>query len=500
MRVEALDQGSWDLVEDGPGIELHPQQTLALITEATEALYGGAAGGGKSHFLRCASIIFAMLVPGLQIYLFRRLSDDLIKNHMEGHSSYPSLLAAYLSSGHVKINWSRNFIEFWNGSKIHLCHCQYEKNLTKYQGAQIGLLLIDELTHFTEKMYRYLRGRCRLGGMAVPEHFKGWFPRIICGTNPGSVGHNWVKASFVDLLEPYEVRQMPRSEGGKLRTYIPAKLSDNPTMQETDPDYEATLEGLGSPELVKAMKDGDWNIVAGGMFDDLWREDVHMVDPFPIPPNWTIDRGFDWGSSKPFSVCWFATSDGSDVVLPNGSVRSTVRGDVFLVAEWYGWNGKPNEGLKYIDTQIAEGIVERELLWGWHGRVVPGPADTSIWSSENGPSIATGMAKPVRVNGKQYPGVQWVKADKTNRIIGWQQVRAWLKAALPPGAGRLREQPGLFAFQTCLQYKRTLPGAIRDEKHPEDIDTNYEDHILDVVRYRIRATGQGARSGFRRGV
>ncbi|MDV6320739.1 terminase family protein, partial [Chromohalobacter sp. HP20-39] len=163
------------------------------------------------------------------------------------------------------------------GSKIHLCHCQYEKDVIKYQGAQIHVLLIDELTHFTEKIYRYLRGRCRLGGLKVPERYRGLFPRIICGSNPGGVGHNWVKAAFIDIAPPKAITQMPPKEGGKRRQYIPAKLADNPSMAESDPDYSSTLEGLGSPELVRAMRDGDWDIVAGGMFDDLWSRPVHVL-------------------------------------------------------------------------------------------------------------------------------------------------------------------------------------------------------------------------------
>lgn len=152
---------------------LHERQTEAFLTEATELLYGGAAGGGKSHLMRVASIAWCVDIPGLQVYIFRRLSDDLHKNHMEGHSGFPALLSEWIEGGHAKINWSKNFIEFWNGSKIHLCHCQYEKDVIKYQGAQIHVLLIDELTHFTEKIYRYLRGRCRLGGLKVPERYRG---------------------------------------------------------------------------------------------------------------------------------------------------------------------------------------------------------------------------------------------------------------------------------------------------------------------------------------
>ena len=146
----------------------------------------------NSHLLRIAAIAFSYDVPGLQSYLFRRLSPDLLKNHMDGPSGFPVLLAPWVDSGFVKINYSENHISFANGlngsfsggSKIFLCHCQYEKNKISYQGAEIHLLLFDELTHFTDSIYRYLRGRLRLGPLEIPDRYKGLFPRVISGANP----------------------------------------------------------------------------------------------------------------------------------------------------------------------------------------------------------------------------------------------------------------------------------------------------------------------------
>lgn len=455
-------------------LSLHPQQTAAFLTEATEVLYGGAAGGGKSHLMRIAAIAWCVDIPNLQVYIFRRLSDDLEKNHMEGHTGFRSLLADWVGQGYVKINGSKNFIEFWNGAKIHLCHCQYEKDVTKYQGAQIGVLLIDELTHFTEKIYRYLRGRCRLGGMKIPEKYKGLFPRVICGSNPGGIGHNWVKASFIDDVPPMQIRKMPPAEGGKHRQYIPAKLADNPSMAETDPDYEASLEGLGNPALVRAMKDGDWNIVAGGMFDDLWVEAKHVVPAFDIPASWRIDRSFDWGSSRPFSVGWWAESDGTEVTLRDGTKRTFPRGTLFRIAEWYGWSGKANEGLRMLATEVARGILSREKDMGISGRVRSGPADSAIFDTQNGVCIADDMARI---------GVRWEKADKGpgSRKNGWERVRKMLKAVLTFPM----EEPGILVFETCRQFIRTLPVLPRDEKNMDDIDTEAEDHVGDEVRYRI---------------
>src|SRR5690606_19991509 len=135
---------------------------------------------------------------------------------------------------------------------------------------------------------------------------------------------------------------------------------------ESDPDYISKLAASARNNAEKkAWLEGSWDIVSGGMFDDVWDPEINIVKPFKIPPNWRIDRSFDCGSSNPFSVGWSAVSNGEDVQLADGTWRSTIRGDLFRVAEWYGWTGKPNEGLRILAVDIARGIVERELKWGW---------------------------------------------------------------------------------------------------------------------------------------
>jgi hypothetical protein len=174
-------------------------------------------------------------------------------------------------------------------------------------------LLIDELTHFSEYMYRFLRNRVRLGGLPIPDRWKHKLPMILCGANPGGVGHAWVKRSFIDMVEAYAIRQMEPKDGGMQRQYIPARLDDNPTLQKNDPGYLARLSGLGSEDLVRAMRDGDWDIVAGAAFENLSR-DTHMIRSFELPEHWTKFTSLDWGSSKPYSVGWYAVA-GESVVL-----------------------------------------------------------------------------------------------------------------------------------------------------------------------------------------
>lgn len=470
-------------------LELQPRQAEAFLTGATEVLYGGAAFGGKSHLMRVAAIAWCVEIPGLQVYLFRRTYPELMKNHMEGPSSFRELLAPWIESKAARIVESeRPRIEIGK-SRIHLCYCEQEKHVTRYQGAEIHVLMVDELTQWTETMYRYLRGRCRVVGLELTEEQRKRFPRVVASSNPGGVGHNWVKSTFIEPRPARTIWRVEPKEGGMLRQFLPARMDDNPIGQAADPDYGDKLDGLGNPALVRAMKDGDWDIVAGGAFDDILTAEGKskiVLAPFAIPDGWRIDRSFDWGSSRPFSVGWWAESNGEAVEVKPGEKRVYPKGTLFRIAELYGWNGRPNEGQKLVAAEVAKQILEIERSTvDLRGRVVPGPADPSIFAMEDGHSIAKSMAEA---------GVKWLPADAGpgSRKGGFEALRGRLKASLQFPM----EKPGLFVFDRCAQWLRTVPTLPRDASKVDDVDTEAEDHVYDETRYRVswKPAGAGALS------
>ena len=474
-------------------LKLQETQAEAFLTHANEVFYSGAAGAGKSHLMRIASIAWCADIPGLQVYLFRRTSPDLLANHLAGPSGFPALLSELVDNKQVQINYSKNEIRFWNSSVIHLCHCQHDKNMYDYQGAEIHVLMIDELNHFSEQVYRYLRGRLRLGGLKIPEHYyykdengnrikdeKGSdlckFPSILCGSNPGGVGHAWVKRTFIDFAPPKTIVTMPDSEGGLRRQFIPAYLKDNAILCENDPNYLARLKGLGTEALVSAMAEGNWDIAEGGYFDDVWNRNTHVVKPFEVPSSWRIDRSFDWGSSKPYSVGFWAESDGTEATLADGNTKSWPRGTVFRIGEMYGWNGEADTGTRETAKEIAVKIVEYLAGKPWGDRCRPGAADSAIYNKENGDCIADDMSDV---------GIRWTRADKRpgSRVTGWLNMRKMMKSSMKSPM----EEPGLFIFDTCTQFIRTVPTLPRDPNNSEDIYSKAEDHIADESRYRLNS-------------
>lgn len=487
-------------------LTFHERQKFCLDSLATEILYGGAAGGGKSHFLRMAAILWASAIPGLQVYLFRRHYPDLIKNHMEGPTSFPITLAPWIESDHCKIvQTPTHQIRFWNGSKIHLCHCQYDQDVLKYQGAEIHVLLIDELTLFSEFIYRFLRGRLRLGALSIPEPLRHIFPRIVCGSNPGSIGHNWVKANFISGHKHESIWQATADEGGMLRQYIPARLDDNPTLQENDPAYALRLSGLGSEALVKAMLDGNWDIVAGGALDDVFHPKV-IVPRFKVPRTWRCDRAMDWGSARPFSILWFAESDGTEAkiedkawedqfainlapgvtLLPKQTTFCPPRKSLVVFHEWYG-SKKPNEGLMLPPREVSQGIKRRQedlLKEKWITVTIhPGPADNAIFSATipGTPTVAKEMEKD---------GILWTPSDKNpgTRKTGLQLLRARFSESKKD----LPEYPALYIMDHCRSLIEHLPVLPRDKSDPDDVDSDAEDHDYDAIRYRVLAADRKA--------
>jgi hypothetical protein len=311
-------------------------------------------------------------------------------------------------------------------------------------------------------------------GVKLPEWAKGRFPRILCGANPGNIGHLFVKRMFVDGAQPMELRPMPPEEGGKVRQYIPAVLEDNPSMAEDDPTYEHTLTGMGSPELVKAMRWGDWNVVLGAFFS-MFDERRHIIEPFKLPDTWLKFAAHDWGSASPGCVGWYAVvgepfvahnRQGKPVLLPRGCLAK--------YQEWYIANAD-GTGLKLRNEAIAKGVLEREKAAGH--KIAYRVADPSIWNELGGPSIAEDYARA---------GCHFTKADNARTSRGGGGTAAPI-SGLAQMISRLTGDgdgnPMLVFASICRDSIRTIPILMHDEHDPENLDTDMEDHAADETRY-----------------
>jgi hypothetical protein len=313
-------------------------------------------------------------------------------------------------------------------------------------------------------------------------------PLVVFSTsNPYGVGHNWVKKRFIDVAPPGRVvkrvtnvfnpRTQARTDVVKTQVRIFGSYKENKYLS---PEYIAELENIRDSNMRKAWLYGDWNIIAGGALDDVWGEHV-VVPRFQVPKGWHVDRSFDWGSTGPFSYGVWAESNGEDAILPDGTTWCPPRGTLVRIYEWYGCDPtRDNVGLKLSARSVAEGIREREAILseqGWiRGMVWPGPADNAIGNINeiDEESIQKKMADC---------GVTWTASDKSSgsRRNGLELIRERLEAS------KNGEHPGLFFMDNCRDAIAQLPVMPRDEKDPDDVDSDAEDHIYDEVRYRVLA-------------
>ncbi len=189
-------------------------------------------------------------------------------------------MAIYTSNKHV---WT-----FKNGSIIDFGYIDNEKDVYQYQSAEYDVIRFDELTHFTEYMYTYMISRCR-GANKYPKGIKS-------STNPGGIGHTWVKERFIDIGEPNKVHEcilLPDSNKTSTRIFIPSLVTDNKFMLEYDPGYIDRLDNLPEKER-KALKYGDWDIYDGMFFPEIKRS-LHVIEPFQIPKEWNKYIAIDYG-------------------------------------------------------------------------------------------------------------------------------------------------------------------------------------------------------------
>lgn len=423
-----------------------PQKNL-IDCPVKEIFYGGARGGGKTDGVLGKYILKSQRYRNAFNAVFFRRELPMLDDAVERSQQIYGPLGAEFNE--VKKTW-----RFPWGGRLRFRPLERVADADKYQGQNLTDACVEEAGQYPDaKPIDRLNGVLR-SAAGVPT-------QLILTGNPGGAGQQWIKSRYIDPA-PMGMQILKRvlPNGAEHRyIFIPSRVQHNRILLQNDPDYINRLHLVGTPELVKAWLEGDWSAVEGAYFSEFSAE-AHVVAPRALPAHWLRFRAMDWGSARPFSVGWYAVSEG-DAGFPKGAL--------IRYREWYGSpKDQPNVGLKLTAEAVAKGIIEREAP----GETITySVIDPSAFKMDGGPSIAETMARHK---------VFFKPADNTRigangAMGGWDQVRARLNGE--------EGKPMLYLFGTGIHLIRTLPSAQHDEARPEDLDSDSEDHALDELRY-----------------
>lgn len=277
------------------GYRAFPKQREFHQCGAKYRLFGGAAGPGKSKALLMEAIAQANETRGANTLLLRRTFPEL-----EG-----SLLLYFRRDvpreSYLTFNEAKHTVTWRNGSTTRFGYSQSENDIYQYQSSEFRFIGIDELTHFTLRQWQFLtsRNRCPVRG-----------PRPPCmagATNPGNIGHAWVKSLFID--KQAAAGMDPREYDASEYAFISARVTDNP-IYATDSEYLKTLQQL--PDFYRrAFLDGDWSVFAGQYFSNFDpSRSLIRAEQIAAEPWWPRWISVDWGFEHPAAVYWHVLEAG----------------------------------------------------------------------------------------------------------------------------------------------------------------------------------------------
>lgn len=490
-------------------------QSIAIDSRCDHTLYEGARGPGKTvtqlmRFLRHVGKGYGQFWRGVIFDLEFDHLGGLVAESKKWFGKFGDGAKFYESTSAYKWVWP-------TGEELLFRHVKKIADYEGFHGHEYPFLGWNELTkHASSELYDKFMSVNRSSFdpiLNTPKNDKGEYLtpnglplppiplEVFSTTNPNGPGHNWVKRRFINVAPRGTVVRTsveiynPQTEQNEtvVRTQV-AIFGSYRENKYLPPGYVAELESIKDPNLRKAWLYGDWDVTAGGALDDLWQSHLHVVPRFVVPASWRIDRAFDWGSSHPFSVGWWAEANGEEAqIIVGDEVYSFCPqpGSLIQIFEWYGATEVgTNKGLKLSAPDVAQGIIDREVSMMANGWIStqpwPGPADNQIRDVREADvdTIEAKMSKK---------GVRWIESDKSpgSRRNGLQLVRDRLEAAVK------NEGPGIYFMANCVASIETLPTLPRDKEKIDDVDTSAEDHCYDMVRYRVLKGSNRSASKFK---
>ena len=405
-----------------------PRQQEFHRSPAKYRLFGGAAGPGKSKALLMEAILQAHEHAGANSLLMRR--------------TFPELEASLLLYFRCDVprelyrafNDTKHVVSWWNGSTTRFGYSRSENDIYQYQGAEYLFIGVDELTLFTLKQWQFMTSRNRC---PVP----GAFANMAAASNPGNIGHAWVKSLWIDK-EAAAGMERPAEYDPEDYAFIPARVWDNP-IYATDANYLKTLHAL--PEhLRRAFLDGDWDVFAGQYFSNFDpAQHVERAERIGFADWWPRWISMDWGFEHPAAVYWHS-QDKTRTVTYREFVRQHMS-----------------------PRNLAHEIVERsrgERI----SNVYLSPDAFARRTDES--SIAEQIGDVLAANGLPRP----IPADN-DRVGGWLLMYQMLDA----GEWMITEN--------CAELIRTLPSLVRDSARVEDTEKMDGDDAADAARYGLKS-------------
>lgn len=454
-----------DRITYGVGFQRHKSEPFTFFyqpvpaavplhsSKAPNVLYGGAAGGTKSHSTRWDAYRHLLSIPNYSSLLMRRTHGELQRNHTNKAIQECARINNYWQRTVFDLTPSQHMMRVPDTSGLlTFGHCQNAGDEETYLGDEYDEFRPDELATFLEQQIVGVSGRLR----SVKHGDYGKIrARLIGTTNPGGANTRWIKDWWIDKNITPE--KNPRYRPDEYH-FIGARLYDNPFLMDLDGTYSQYEDRLFAHSKVRRRQllNGDWTAITGQFFDE-W-DDNRMVGVLAIPEGCKIEIWIDWGySPNPGVAHWVAC-------FPNGRL--------YVFAEWvFNGEGKQLMVVGKVAKRIAE-MTREEILPYVHGRWNKTVGDPSMWAKEG--TTGESMEETFRRN-----GVPMLKSNN-DRAQGWARFRHWLLPH-PEGGAWLMYHPD------CVYAIRTIPSLVHDLNDPDDLDTAGDDHAADADRYGLMA-------------